>query len=71
MATAEIRCVGTPERPHAVHALDVETVETGLGVIITAPQCSIACACCQWAGSLDHKLSSLFRPGILSGGLPD
>jgi hypothetical protein len=68
---ARVECVGTPERPHPLHALALETVETGLGVIIEAPQCSIACACCQRAGSLDHKLSSLFKPGIPGGELPD
>lgn len=73
MALFEVRCTGTPEKPHPVHALDVTNAPDleGFRLIIDAPQCSIGCACCQRAGSHDHAVSSLFRPGIPGGELPD
>lgn len=65
--STEVRCRGTRERPHAPHTLAVAQSENpadSIRVLITAPQCSVACRCCQAAGSSDFAVASLFRPGV-------
>ena len=69
MAT-EVRCSGDAGHTHPVHALDVETVASpheSIRLVITAPQCTPSCLCCQRAASADYAVASLFKPGVQSG----
>jgi hypothetical protein len=68
--STEIRCRGEGPRSHAVHALDVEQVVSpheSIRLVITAPQCSVDCLCCQRAASANFAVASLFKPGVPRG----